>query len=311
MSTVSTDDLLRKTRQILDKIIIGTPITTDDIKDLIFDKSFKLPANFCSSKEFDLIISCFNFNGDDKVDSSDFEFLKNHISDLDISLKLVRATTLIVGQAASLQNIQLGQEELIDSVIRIILYGVLYISASRSDEFIKWATTVIKRENYQTTNEDILFDILTNLIVYIKSVGSIKTMAASVIAFFKTKCGCSCLSVDDSEEKHIQATAEITSLVAQVHNNGATLRLAHNANGIIAVVAAAKNMVSAPREVKFSLPPTVINNNQDSKYDSKIDIVNESSTSNTIELTPTPATPAPVVVPVIPVVADVKPVDTK
>ena len=77
-------------KDFFNKIINNENISIDDIKQLIFDENFKMPKDFIASEDFTEIINAFNFNGDNKVNIEDFQYLKNHIQDLNTILKLIK-----------------------------------------------------------------------------------------------------------------------------------------------------------------------------------------------------------------------------
>jgi len=204
-------------KDFFNKIISGENLTGKDIEVLIFDKNFNLPDDFITSEEFVQIVEAFNFNGDNKVDIEDFKYLKDHIQDMGVILRLIRIITLIIGKFCKKRNINIDSNDMIDIIIRIIVYCVLFIVAGNCEEFRKWA---VQTNINNQTNADILFDILSEVIEYIKSASEIKKIVDVGMNFFKEKiiwCKNLCTSRGSDEQKIQNANIEIRSLKSQLN----------------------------------------------------------------------------------------------
>jgi hypothetical protein len=222
------DQSLQIVKSLFDKLISGTEVSPADIQALIFDKNFKLPTGFLTSGDFIQILRCFDFNNDMKTDMMDFQFLKDHMSDLSVFLKLTRVSTLATAKFSTLSNVKLSPTETLDTVIRIILYCVLYISASNSVSFRQWAS--MKTQGGIGTNADVLFELLSDLILYIKTSDQVSSSVNQALQFFKNKCGCSCISDNENTmaTKAVQAKVEMNSLVTQISKEAKIQKLSKN-----------------------------------------------------------------------------------
>ena len=204
---------LQVVKEIFGKIINGNDITGEDINVLIFDKNFKLPSGFITSEDFAQIIDAFNFNGDTKINIDDFKYLKDHIQDLSVIIKLIRIITLTIGKFCKLKNIKITSDDMIDSVTRIIVYCVLFIVIGNCEEFREWAS---ESQSLGKTNADYLFDILTEIIGYIKSTNQIKIIVDEAINLFKSKLTL-CFSSKDQNDKIQNINVEVNSLKSQLN----------------------------------------------------------------------------------------------
>ncbi|ARF09292.1 hypothetical protein Catovirus_2_241 [Catovirus CTV1] len=206
---------LQNVKSLFDKIVQGQNIDSSDISKLIFDKNFKLPEGFLTSDDFQQIIDAFNFNSDNKVDIEDFKYLKEHIQDLDVIVKLIKIIVLTIVKFCKIRKIKLSQSDMLDTVIRIIVYCVLYIVAANCEEFRKWAST-----GNGKSNADSLFEILTDIIDYIRTADEIRNVITFAIKFFKEKAvllkNCCINLVTKSDDKIKNANVEIKSLKAQL-----------------------------------------------------------------------------------------------
>lgn len=201
-------EILDITKTVFNKIISGENVNIDDIQKIIFDKNFKLQDDFLTSEDFSNIIASFNFNGDEKTDLEDFKYLINHIQDLDIIFKLVKLIGLIVIKFCKLKQISLTGPDVIDTVIRLLLYCVLFIVAQNCEAFRTWA----KEKN----NTDVLFTVLSDIVSYIQTADEIKNIVSYCINFFKDKIK-SCLSTNEKTNKILESNVQVKSIKAQLN----------------------------------------------------------------------------------------------
>lgn len=223
---------LQIVKSVFDKIIQGENLNSNDINNLIFDKSFKLPDGFLTSDDFQQIIDAFNFNSDDKVDIEDFKYLKDHIQDINVILKLIKIITLSVNKFCKLKNIKINKDDMLDTIIRIVVYCVLYIVAADCQEFRKWA---LQSSSNGKNNADVLFDILTEIIDYVKSADEIKNIIDLGIKFFKEKinvCKNFCMSLPSENNQIKNANVEINSLKVQLKKEYKTHQIIKKINNI-------------------------------------------------------------------------------
>lgn len=206
-------------KTVFNKIIDGEKITGQDIETLIFDKNFKLSDDFITSEDFNQIMEAFNFNGDDRVDIEDFKYLKDHIQDLTVIIKLVRIVTLVISKFCKKKELKISSDDMMDTVIRLVVYCVLFIVVGNCQEFRLWA---LQSTSLNKNNADILFEILTEIIDYLKSAVEIKNLIGNAINFFKDKSGicknfCMSSQETDGHEKMHSANIEIRSLKSQLN----------------------------------------------------------------------------------------------
>lgn len=200
---------------IFDKIVSGENISGEDVNSLVFDKNFKLPEGFLTSEDFKQILDAFNFNADNDVNIEDFKYLKDHIQDLSMIIKLVKIVALVISKFCKIKNIKLTTDDMMDTISRIIAYCVLFIVVTNCEEFRKWAS---ENSSGTKTNSDNLFEILTEIIGYIKSTNEIKNIVKNAFNFFKNKFA-SCFSSLKNEDKIQQANVQIKSLKSQLNKD--------------------------------------------------------------------------------------------
>lgn len=213
---------LEVVKDTFNKLQEGKRLDSNDIKKLIFDDNFKLPDGFLTSEDFDNLVYAFNFNGDDKVDINDFEYLIDHISDLDVIIKLTQVVSLSATKFCKLKNVKLSAQDTIDTIVRILIYCVLFICVTNSDEFAAWCQ---KKTPSGTSNGELLFMLISQMVDYIKVADEVKKIVERALTYFKTKCGfCTCISdsstVDETDPEVIKANVEIRSLNTQLSKKG-------------------------------------------------------------------------------------------
>ena len=97
---------------------------------------------------------------------------------------------------------------------------MFFIIAGNCNDFRVWANTTVNN----VTNGDMLFTVLTNIVLYIRSATDIKNAISEMLAFFKTKCGCACISTT-SNNTMIQTNVKLASLHTQLQKSIQTYRL--------------------------------------------------------------------------------------
>lgn len=241
-----SDQSLQVISSVFAKLLSGATISLTDVQAVLF-QNIQLPAGFLSSDDFKQILNCFNFNGDNTVDMADFDFLITHLSDLSVFLKVTRIATLAITKFAQIKNFKLTSDQALDLVIRTILYCILYIAVSSSGPFKTWA---LQTNSTGQKNSDLLLNLLSDLVLYLKTQDTVAADVTQAVQFFETKLGCMCVSPPDSASaaKMIQAKVEMNSLMSQVQKETQVYQLTKTVNAM-QVAAAAAAQVVAPAQV--------------------------------------------------------------
>lgn len=225
-----TDYSLGLAKSIYDKIIQGTNVSVSELKNVMFCDKLKDYINFSDSPEFQKLIYCFDFNNDQKIEIEDFNYLKDHISDLSIFLKLTKLSTLTVSSFKKLKNISIPKvdatKETQEAVVRVLLFTMLFIIVTNVGPFCEWAKVV---GPLNKTNGELLYSGMSGLIMFIDSHDEIASFVKETVNFFREKCGCKCSCFAATEEdgnsetttQMMKVQVQINSLSAQIHKETA------------------------------------------------------------------------------------------
>jgi len=213
---IMADESLKAVKVAFDKILAGDKLNPVDIQQLLFEKNTDIKPSFFESDDFKVLMRCFDFNGDNKVDVKDFQYMKEHISDLSVFLKLTRAATLTVAKISKINNVgSLAPKATLDTAVKIVLYCILYIAVSNSAAFREWAKS----------NGDVLLEHITDLVSYIKSSQEVSDSVGKIIEGLSSRC--SCFSNNVPANKLLETKLEINTLVSQVQKEAKIIKLAN------------------------------------------------------------------------------------
>jgi hypothetical protein len=188
--------VLNSSKALCEKIISGTDISISDINTLLFTDGFTLDG-IISQDDFNRLLSSFDFNNGGTVTIDDFEYLVNHVSDLSVMFRLSHIGINLSTKMSLINNLTLTELSVLDTIVRLIIYCVLFIVAKDCASFRTWAST--KTTDGNSTNLDILFLILSDMVDYIKASRDIKDKINTALKYFKNNCGCSCISVSNND----------------------------------------------------------------------------------------------------------------
>lgn len=220
---------LHTVKLIFNNILLGQDLNLNNISNMIFGEKFKLIQDYISTEEFKQIINAFNFNSDDKVDMEDFIYLKDHIQDINVIIKLIKIITLSINKFIKLENINFDKKDMLDIIIRLVVYCILYIIILDCPKFRNWASQSTNNKN----NIDILFDILVEIVDYIKSAEEIQNLIKYSINFFKDKIN-GCITFFNKKNNNTQliknANIEINTLKVQLKKEHSLYKIIKKVN---------------------------------------------------------------------------------
>ena len=202
------DTVLSKSKELCAKIVGGNDITVSDINTLLFTDGFTLDG-VITQDDFNRLLSSFDFNNGGTVTVEDFEYLVNHISDLSVMLRVSHIGVSLSAKLSFINNVKLTELTAIDVITRLVIYCVLFIVAKDCASFRTWAAT--KTVDGNSTNLDILFIILGDMVEFIRASDDIKAKVKGALLYFKNNCGCSCISVSNDDKALSNIDVQIRS----------------------------------------------------------------------------------------------------
>jgi hypothetical protein len=108
------------------------------IKDLIVNERF--------NSNLSQLAKIFDFNNDGKYSFDDIEFLKTNINDLNVSLKLMKASFLLIDTFSQINEIKLNHDTVVEFARRFASIAIILPLTNNINELNSWLSIETNRE---------------------------------------------------------------------------------------------------------------------------------------------------------------------